>query len=269
MIRLRNVKLADDAATDLSNWQEFVNGKDDYEAQVAAAKSEFSRQNTKQNKTFQLVKKSLKKMCSGARRCVYCEDSCADEVEHIKPKDLYPEEVFVWGNYVYACGPCNGPKNNRYAVFSSATKQMVEVTRKRKSPVTPPEDGKSVLINPRWEDPLKFMELEIIDTFTFWPTKPKGTRDYERADYTIRLLRLNERDELLAARKEAYESYVARLEQYIKWQDEGKPPKRLRTLESALKKMHHPTVWKEIKRQQHLVPTLKVLFDRVPEALKW
>jgi hypothetical protein len=35
-----------------------------------------------------------------------------DEAEHINPKDLYLERVFDWANYLYACGPCNGPKSN-------------------------------------------------------------------------------------------------------------------------------------------------------------
>ena len=33
-------------------------------------------------------------MCAGAKRCMYCEDSAADEVEHHLPKNLYPEFVF-------------------------------------------------------------------------------------------------------------------------------------------------------------------------------
>ena len=48
---------------------------------------------------------------------MYCEDSVGDEVEHHRPKNLYPDHTFLWDNYLYACGPCNGPKNNRFAVF--------------------------------------------------------------------------------------------------------------------------------------------------------
>lgn len=95
-------------------------------------------------------------MCSGSRRCLYCEDSCADEVEHIKPQDLYPEFVFVWENYLYACGPCNGGKNNAFAVFDPATGATIIVTRKRGDPVTPPAVGTDVFINPRTEDPLQY-----------------------------------------------------------------------------------------------------------------
>jgi hypothetical protein len=200
---------------------------------------------------------------------VYCEDSCADEVEHIKPKDLYPESTFLWDNYVYACGPCNGPKNNHFAVFSIATGLQADVTRGRLGPVVEPEPGSPVLINPRWEDPLKFMELDLVDTFLFLPTKPKGSKDFERADYTIRVLKLNERDVLLKARKEAYDSYEARLSRYITLRDEGEPVIKLKKRVRALKRMQHPTVWKEMKRQHSLIPTLNQLFADAPEALAW
>lgn len=269
MIRLRNVSLPITAATDLQNWQQLVDKKATYEEQVAAAKRDFARRNTKNNKTFQLVKAALSKMCSGARRCVYCEDSFADEVEHIKPKDLYPGEVFSWSNYVYACGPCNGPKNNKFAIIAAATKTLVDVTRPPKAPAVAPAAGTSALINPRWEDALKFIELDLVDTFFFLPSKPAGTKDYLRADYTIGVLRLNDREALRVARKEAYGSYLARLDQYVKRRDAGAPKKDLNRLVRALKRMQHPTVWKEIKRQHSYIPEINVLFTQAPEAKKW
>ncbi|HEX8847736.1 MAG TPA: HNH endonuclease [Pyrinomonadaceae bacterium] len=269
MIRLRNVSLPSTAMTNLQNWQRLVDNKSSYEEQVAAAKRDFAQRNKKNNKTFQLVKAALVKMCSGARRCVYCEDSFADEVEHIKPKDLYPGEVFSWSNYVYACGPCNGPKNNKFAVISATTKTLVDVTRAPRAPIVAPETGEPALINPRWEDALKFIELDLVDTFFFLPSKSVGTKDYQRADYTIEVLRLNDREALRVARKEAYGSYVARLDQYIRRRDAGAPKKDLGRLVRALKRMQHPTVWKEIKRQHSYIPELNSLFAQAPEAKKW
>jgi hypothetical protein len=269
MIRLRKTSLPAAAAADLVKWQQLVDAKSGYEAQVAAAKDDFSRRNTKRNKTFQSVKAALTKMCSGARRCVYCEDSLADEVEHIKPKDLYPDEVFSWGNYVYACGPCNGPKNNRFAVIPTAALIPVDVTRARGAAVLPPVAGSPSLINPRWEDPLKFMELDVVDTFLFLPSKPANTKDYARAHYTIEVLRLNDREALRVARREAFGSYVARLEQYIKRKGEGAPRTDLDRLVRALRRMQHPTVWREIKRQYTYLPRLGALFAQAPEARRW
>lgn len=269
MIRLRRVSLPTGTVTQLKTLQLQIDTIVSYRARVLAATQQFGRHNRPTNPTFREVRKALTRMCAGARRCGYCEDSYADEVEHIKPKNLYPEETFVWGNYLYACGPCNGPKNNQFSVFSSKTGVITDVTRKKSSCIMAPESGSPVLINPRWEDPLKFMQLDLLGTFIFVPIKAKGSKDYERADYTIKVLRLNDRDALLQARKEAYDSYEARLARYIEVRDAGHSPVQLKRRIRALKRMQHPTVWREMKRQHHLIPDLKVLFANAPEALRW
>jgi uncharacterized protein (TIGR02646 family) len=268
MIRLPKVKIPPDTLLQLGNLQHKIDKLQKYGDKVSTAKRLFSSSNRPTNPAFAQVRASLTRMCSGARRCAYCEDSGADEVEHIKPKDLYPEAAFVWGNYVYACGPCNGPKNNKFAVFN-AKGDLVDVTRRRGVPPIEPEAGSPALINPRWEDPLKFMALDLRDTFLFLPIKPKGDRDYIRADYTIKILRLNDRDFLLRARREAYDSYRARLSEYIRERDKGEPKKRLNYRIKALKRMQHPTVWREMKRQQDKIPNLRQLFTDAPEALRW
>jgi len=60
------------------------------------------------------------------------EDAPADEVEHHSPKDLYPELVFVWRNYLYACGPCNRRKNNHFSIIDIQTEALVDVSRARR-----------------------------------------------------------------------------------------------------------------------------------------
>lgn len=241
----------------------------EYAERVRRAKQSFALRNRTSNPTFRDVRATLASMCSGARRCGYCEDSAADEVEHVKPKDLYPEATFVWENYVYACGPCNGPKNNRFGVFSVTTGEFVDVTRKRGGPVVPPEEGEIALIDPRSEDPLPFMHLDLIDTFYFLPNGEPGSREYERADYTISVLRLNSRDFLPAARREAYKSYRARLLEYITMQERAAPEAKRNSLIGAVKRMGHPTVWQQMKRQGHLVEELRILFEQAPEAFDW
>jgi len=113
------------------------------------------------------------------------------------------------------------------------------------------------------------MELDLVDTFYFLPSAPLGSIEYVRADYTITVLRLNERDLLPAARREAYLSYRARLVEYIEKRNAGRSKKRLDDLVKALKRMGHPTVWAEMKRQQGLIQELRDLFATAPEALAW
>ena len=269
MIRLPDVPLPAETRRELERLQTKIDSVVVYADRVAEAKRTFSVNNRRDNATFRVVRRKLTEMCSGARRCGYCEDSAADEVEHIKPKDLYPEETFRWDNYLYACGPCNGPKNNRFAVFESATGAYVGVSRKRGETVKAPVNGEMVLISPRREDPLAYMELDLIDTFFFLPTADEGSTDHQRATYTIEVLRLNDRDLLLQARAEAYGSYRARLYEYIKKRDSGASSDQLRTLTQALQCMQHPTVWREIKRQRESIPELSRLFAQAPEALEW
>jgi uncharacterized protein (TIGR02646 family) len=269
MIRLPETSLPDNTQRQLNRYQNRIDVISDYAKRVAEAKAKFKAYNVQINPTFRSVRSVLAELCSGARRCMYCEDSCADEVEHFRPKDIYPELVFVWENYLYACGPCNGPKNNQFAVFAHSNGQFTSVARLRGAPIVPPEEGDSVLIDPHREDPLEFMELDLRDTFWFLPVGATDTIQRQRAEYTIQCLRLNERDLLPAARREAYGSYRARLREYIVWRDEGKSQSQLEGLIIALRGMQHPTVWQEMKRQGHRLPELQPLFEAAPEALDW
>ena len=58
------------------------------------------------------VKTALDKWSHG--KCAYCETlinaSRSQQVEHFKPKSLFPSLVYDWNNYFLACGGCNGTK---------------------------------------------------------------------------------------------------------------------------------------------------------------
>ena len=266
MLQLKDPGLDATTVGRLRAYQARVDAAGTYPEQVEAGKTLFSRYNRQDNRVFRVVRKRLAIMCSGARRCGYCEDSVGDEVEHIKPKDLYPEDVFVWENYLLACGPCNGGKNNRFAVIGRD--RLIDVTRGRKDRVRKPRRGSPAPINPRTEDPLDFLDLEVADTFAFLPRDGLPRVDEFRAKYSIEVLKLN-RDVLLAARREAYSSYRARLFKYREVRDNGASQNELRHLRVAITTSAHPTVWREMQRQQSLIDELQDLFRDVPEALTW
>lgn len=271
MIKVRNGRLPKQASDRLKQYQEEVDNAGGYADRVAAAKTKFRSRNRKTNAAFAAVREKLTAMCSGLGRCMYWEDAPADEVEHHKPKDLYPELAFVWRNYLYACGPCNGPKNNQFGVIDSATGQLVDVSRPRGAPVTPPAFGNPALIDPRTEDPLVFLMLDLRDTFELTPLPEPGTVEHVRASYTIKVLRLrlNERDQLVAARENAFGGYRARLREYIQHRDSGVTRRELARLKAGFRTAPHATVWAEMKRQhshlQHI--ELANLFGQAPEAL--
>ncbi|MBE2283120.1 MAG: hypothetical protein IAE77_06640 [Prosthecobacter sp.] len=271
MIQLPALALEKRAARKLKDWQAEVNALASYAARVQAGKQRFKSRNTKRNATFNHVKDVLSQMCQGARRCSYCEDSVADEVEHIMPKDLYPEGVFEWDNYLYACGPCNGPKNSEFAVLAGAPRKLVTVTRPDGAPVTSPQAGSPALINPRTEDPLHFLFLDLLNTFAFDVRNAPAVTDDDRlrADYTLRVLHLNDRDYLVKARRTAFGTYRARLGEYVTQKQNGAAQAILDRHRDELLEVGHQTVWREMQRQQAMYPVLKALFDAAPEALAW
>jgi hypothetical protein len=177
--------------------------------------------------------------------------------------------VFAWRNYLYACGLCNGPKNDRFAVFPRGARKPVEVSRPRGAPVKPPAKGSPALIDPRSEDPMQFLILDLTSTFYLEPLPRKGTKDYERADYTRTTLRLNEREYLRVARDDAFKGYRARLVEYVSRRDSGARAPELNRYIDGIQRGAHPTVWKEMQRQHPSHPELAALFRAAPEALSW
>jgi uncharacterized protein (TIGR02646 family) len=271
MIRLPDRALPPQQATALQRLQVKVDAAGSYADQVAEGKRLFRLRNKRGNRLFDAVKSELDQMCSGERRCAYCEDSAADEVEHVRPKDLYPQNVFAWSNYIYACGTCNGPKRNRFAVFIARSIKPVEVARKPDARICPPRDGRPVFIDPRVEDASKLMNLDLEGTFYFRPLAPRGTRDHARAVYTIKVLRLNARDDLRRARHAAYKVYLVHLRHYRDERDRNVPTSRLIELREDIKRLQHPTVWREMQCQKDnkKLPELRALFVEVPEAATW
>src|ERR1700739_2046751 len=269
MIQLPNETLPNNVTLSPSSYQQEVDGCPTYVARVASAKLLFGQRNRRDQPAFRSIRETLDRMCRGPRRCMYCEESVADEVEHFRPKDLYPEMVFVWENYLYACGPCNGPKNNRFAVFSAATGAAVEIARARGAAVLEPEAGNPVLIDPRHEDPLAFMRLDLQGTFLFRESNAPGTVEHTRANYTIQVLHLNDREYLRLARELAYEDCYSILESYIGAKNAGRPQNYLDRKIRAIRRKAHQTVWSEMKRQRQLIADIGALFDAAPEALNW
>ena len=271
MIRLPETSLPTETSQALASFQTTVDDESTYPLQVSKAKSLFKAKNKETDPVFKVIRKELTGMCSGARRCCYCEDSCADEVEHIAPKSLYPNRCFDWENYLYACGLCNGPKDNQYAVFDDVSGEMIDVSRKRNDPVVPPRTGVEALINPRKEDPLDLIWLDL-ETFRFVPDPnlSEESREWARADFTVNtVLRLNERELLVAARRTTFQNYLATLEKYVDDRDLTHDTESMEARKAAIQSMNHRTVWQEMKRQRHFYPKLQQLFDQAPEALDW
>lgn len=260
----------------LKEYQDEIDALATFQLKSEKAKDIFPQRNKIGNATFDAIKVKLTEMCSGARRCAYCEDSVGDEVEHIHPKDLYPDMCFNWSNYVYACGNCNGPKNNKFAIFRHDNGVFHPVNPLRGTKATQPPAGDDAMINPRTESGLDFCMLDLQTTFKFVVIKKPGTREAQKADYTFNeVLRLNEREFLRKARETAFINYKSRLGYYSSEKTKGTSQQKLDILIENLKKEAHPTVWKEMQRQHSQGILKKIdndlddLFVKSPESLTW
>jgi uncharacterized protein (TIGR02646 family) len=267
MIQLKSIRLSDKAEAQLGKWQKEVNEQSSFSVQVALGKQKFSARNQKDNKTFQAVKMSLTEMCSGSRRCCYCEDSVADEVEHIRPKDFFPEGVFCFDNYLYACGPCNGPKSNKYRIRPNGALVPIDLDKQKELTERPDPEAFHYLINPRFEDPFQFLVLDLASTF-FFTVHPNCSGDNAaRATYTLEILALNTRDYLVRARQSAFGHYLARAEQYDQRKLDDPDDPDLPKFVLELGRLEHPTVWAEMKRQRDRIPRLDAILRACPELL--
>lgn len=105
-------------------------------------------------------------------KCMYCESKVTQvywgDVEHLRPKALFPALKFVWENLGYVCARCNGEKSDKW------------------SEETP-------FINPFAEDPEQ--HLAAVGPLIF------HRNGSERGEYTWREIGLN-RPDLFERRKE-------------------------------------------------------------------
>lgn len=46
--------------------------------------------------------------------CGYCEEISRGEIDHFRPKSRFPELVYEWSNWVFACHDCNSFKGEKW-----------------------------------------------------------------------------------------------------------------------------------------------------------
>ena len=267
MLELHDPGIDRSIVATLARHQSAVDAAGGYAEQVKAAAAEFTRRNRKSNPAFRVVRAQLERMCTSPGRCAWCEDSEAGEIDHIRPKALYPGETFSWPNLLRSCGGCNRAKGDKFALVDND--ELVDVTRRRGTPVVPPPRGRHAVIDPRVEDPMRLLELDIAGgTFRLQPRFGLATAERHRADYTTCLLKLN-RPLLTSARSTVYGDMRARLAQFREQRDAGAAGAELARFAKAFVEHPHPTVWREMQRQHAQIEEIDVLFRDVPEALGW
>jgi uncharacterized protein (TIGR02646 family) len=228
-------------------------------------------------------------MCVGEGICNYCEHDRGFDIEHIYPKSLYPSLAFVWENYLLACKGCNSEfKSDNFAIFKPKDSSIKYILGRN----TEPDNDDALFINPRKEDPTKFLRLNLVSQKPlFDPIHDINSREYLRADYTVECLKLNKNETLITTRRHYSQSYIERLQNFLKVRDsitfddldnvngdpisdrtqsfDSEKQRILENIKNSFKELSHPTVWFELKRQRDKLTRTNQLFSQLPEALNW
>ena len=63
---------------------------------------------------FREVISKLRAMAGPGEPCMLCDANEATDVEHYRPKSVFPERAFAWENLLWGCTACNRFKGNRF-----------------------------------------------------------------------------------------------------------------------------------------------------------
>ena len=264
MHKVENCNLSQDINDKLQVYQADVLKKDIFEEQKKEADRLWKKHNKKENQDFSVVRVTLKKMAPKRGFCIYCETNTQNQIDHFRPKACYPEDVFKWENFLPACGVCNLAKHDKFWVYQSGTPRWCRILKTGEQPER--HTGTPALLNPRFEDSMALLGLELGGTFLYYARYPKGTIEYDRAECTVKTLGLNN-DVFASARAGAYDAYCSHLESYAIAKSDGKAQLKRK----AILKIAHATVWWEMKRQAvngHRILN-RLFFQQVPEAMQW
>jgi uncharacterized protein (TIGR02646 family) len=171
--------------------------------------------NSRNKKAFQEIISIFKNFARGIEKCAYCESNEAKVIDHIAPKSQFPSLAFDWENFVFACDQCNThAKRDRFAVFHPAGSDNAFLLQNRSQEMEPPSLD-FAFIHPRREDPMEFLQLNLLrGIFEHHPKIEGNARDLIKARNTLQILGLNDRATLKGDRRNAVGKFVSQLSDY-------------------------------------------------------
>lgn len=276
VLRLPDRSISEEASNALAELQGFVDEGTTFSDRVELAKAWWKRKASRRahKAAFNEIKSTLSGMAYGSVRCAYCEDSAADEIEHIAAKTVIPSRAFDWANYCYACGPCNGPKGNQHATVDATGALTVLDPKVLANEPT----GADALLNPRVDDYKHYLELDIGGvtptgiqlpaTLEFLVRDDLDPVARTRGDWTLRVLRPN-REVVRKARETALQSYRASILEYADEKRAGASQASLDLLRDGILAMPHPSVLNELIRQFATQPKVQRAIAIAPEIAAW
>ncbi len=74
---------------------------------------------------FRPVVDRLRQLSGPGERCMFCSGSESSEVEHYRPKSVFPELAMTWENFLWSCGVCNLAKGNRFPPDTETGERLI------------------------------------------------------------------------------------------------------------------------------------------------
>lgn len=68
----------------------------------------------RQTQSMGKVLSTLHTMVGERQRCMYCLDSHGSDIEHFRPKAVYPKHMYRWDNLLLCCTHCGRIKGNEF-----------------------------------------------------------------------------------------------------------------------------------------------------------
>lgn len=168
------------------------------------------------------IKEAL--IISSFEKCSFCEGKPSEsgnvEVEHFKPKSIYPEYTFKWSNLLPSCTKCNGSKRNH-------------------------DTGSEPIVNPYEINP------ETIFYYQDIKLKVRNSQNFEMGTQTIKVCGLNSirllkpRADILVSLHSFSDSIEEAIEEYQEADTSQKKISRLRKINEAIEKIEILTSPKE------------------------
>ncbi len=92
----------------------------------------------RQTRAVGSVLQVLRQMMGPRERCMYCVDSHGCDIEHFRPKAVFPRRAFQWRNLLLCCSECGRLKGSQF----------------------PMANGRPLLIDPSGEDPWQHLDFD-------------------------------------------------------------------------------------------------------------
>ena len=78
----------------------------------SAAKRRY--ENARKARWFKPIIHALRTMSGPGERCMFCSGSESSQIEHFRPKAIFPALAMTWENLLWACGICNQSKRDQF-----------------------------------------------------------------------------------------------------------------------------------------------------------